>query len=389
MDLDNDAEAISVEAIDLGSDQTASDQAPATLAISGMRSISAGVWHTCLVNSAGAAQCWGKGGGGQLGNGSGEDRNTPVAVSGLSSGVIMISAGEENTCALLDTGGVKCWGYGSPTGYGFIGSSTPVDVSGLTSGVAAVSVGWGHACALLNTGAVKCWGSNRWGQLGNGLTGIGGETPVDVTGLSSGVTAISAGTEYSCAVLHLGGIKCWGRSYSGQLGDGTFFDSRTPVDVSGLSSAVAVAAGGSGSGSSTCALTNSGAAKCWGDNYYGALGNGSMANSSNVPVDVHGISAAVSLSVGDSFACATLSTGALQCWGYNDRGQLGNNQTVNSRIPVGVSELSSGVAAVTTGGFHACALLSSGKLKCWGENTFGELGDGTNIERHTPVDVVF
>jgi len=139
----------------------------------------------------------------------------PVAVS--------VSSGGHHTCALMASGGVKCWGNNY---YGELGdgtgkdSKTPVGVSRLPSGATAISAGYGHACALTPGGGVKCWGENGSGQLGDGTTASYREAPVDVSGLSSGVAAISAGYRHACALMNSGAVKCWGSSYYGQLGDG-------------------------------------------------------------------------------------------------------------------------------------------------------------------------
>ena len=143
------------------------------------------------------------------------------------------------SCALLSTGAVKCWGandYGQ-LGDGSIANATarttPVAVSGLSSGVSAISTGYYHSCALLSTGAVKCWGNNTYGQLGDNSQ-TQRLTPVDVSGLSSGVTAISAGYWHTCALLSTGAVKCWGQNTYGQLGDNSQTQRLTPVAVSGI-----------------------------------------------------------------------------------------------------------------------------------------------------------
>jgi alpha-tubulin suppressor-like RCC1 family protein len=307
--------------------------------------------------------------------------STPVDVSGLSSGVTAIAAGASQSCALTNADAVKCWGGNS---YGQLGngtttdSSTPVDVSGLSSGLSKISAGGFHSCALTSEGAVKCWGWNFYGQLGNGTT-TDSSTPVDVSGLSSGVDAISARGVDSCALISGGAVKCWGYNGDGQLGNGTTTDSSTPVDVSGLSSGVrAIAAGGS----HACALMNAGTVKCWGYNVYGQLGNGTTTNSST-PVDVSGLSSGVSaIAAGDSQSCALTSADAVKCWGYNGNGELGNGTNTNSSIPVDVSGLSSGVSAVAAGSVHICALTSAGGVKCWGDNSYGQLGISLFVTRN-------
>ena len=181
----------------------------------------------------GSLKCWGYNHNGAVGDNTYWDRPTPVQVSGLASGVTAIAAGNSYTCALLTAGGVKCWGANAS---GQLGDgtttqhNTPVDVSGLSSGVTAIAAGNGYTCALLSAGGVKCWGANATGQLGNGTT-TDSSTPVDVTGLTSGVTAVSVGWDQTCALTSSGGLKCWGSDTSGQLGVGTAIQELKPVDV--------------------------------------------------------------------------------------------------------------------------------------------------------------
>ncbi len=344
---------------------------------SGIRAtaVSAGGFYTCALTTSGGVKCWGDNTFGQLGDGTQSRRALPVDVVGLSSGVAAISAGVDHICALTTAGGVKCWGWNYRGKLGD-GSTTrrptPVDVVGLSSGVAAITAGDVQTCALTTSGGVKCWGG-----------GTGNHTPVDVVGLSSGVAAISAGGYHTCALTTSGGVKCWGVGTLGSTPWGETVDS-TPVDVVGLTSGVAAISAGS---NHTCALTTSGGVKCWGSNENGRLGNGSKADSV-APVDVVGLSSGVAaVSAGANFTCALTTSGGVKCWGFNGDGQLGNGTTESSSTPVDVVGLSSGVAAISAGGSHACALTTDGVLKCWGDNQTNQLGDGTREDRPTPVHV--
>ncbi len=192
-----------------------------------------GSYHSCAI-VGGALKCWGENSGGQIGDGSVSPAATPVQVSGLTSGVTAAAVGNSHTCA-LQSGGVKCWGNNS-TGQVGDGSLTqrltPVAVTGLASGVSAVVAGAAHSCALTTGGGVKCWGANSAGQLGDNST-TQRPTPVNVSGLTSGVVAITAGQFHTCAVTTAGVVKCWGSNASGQLGDNSIATRLTPVNVVG------------------------------------------------------------------------------------------------------------------------------------------------------------
>ena len=349
--------------------------------------IAAGTDFTCAVTTAGGAKCWGSGGNGQLGDGNSTSSIVPVDVAGLTSGVASIATSTYHTCAVTTTGGAKCWGLGinGQLGGGTTSASpVPVDVAGLTSGVASISVSGSHTCAVTSSGGAKCWGSNLWGKLGDGTT-TASSIPVNVAGLTSGVASIAVGAGHSCAVTSSGGAKCWGNGSDGRLGNSGTTNSYVPVDVTGLNSGVARIALGP---SYTCAVTSSGGAKCWGSNLWGKLGDGTT-TASSIPVNVAGLTSGVAnLKAGASHACAVTTSGGAKCWGKGTSGQLGNGDTTTSYTPVDVAGLSSGVASLTAGGDHSCAVTNSGVTKCWGVGTLGQLGNGGTASSSTPVDTL-
>ncbi len=371
---------------------------PTDLPLKGVTKIDAGSDHTCAVLSTGGVQCWGYNSSGQLGNGtSGSSNNSSkaVAVLELSSKVTDIAVGGYHTCVLLDTEEVKCWGDNY---YGQLGTKSssikPADaVVGLSSSVANIVAGSSHTCAILTTGGVQCWGINGYGQLGNGDY-KSSSTPVAVTGLSSGTTAIALSQAHTCAVV-LGGVQCWGKNNYGQLGSTRFTGSSSaiPIPVTGssnveLGGVTAVAAGDT----HTCALLSTGEVQCWGWNLYGQCGHNTGIDP-RIPVTVVGLSSKVTaIAAGSSSTCALLDTGEVQCWGANGYGQLGNGDTTisNSYTPVPVIGLSSKVTAIAAGSSSTCALLDTGEVQCWGANGYGQLGNGdTTISKsYTPVPVV-
>lgn len=337
--------------------------------------VEAGERHTCVLTSAGGVKCWGFNHDGQLGDGQGEDRSAPVDVAGLTSGVKAITAGWRHTCAITSGGGIKCWGNNNDGQVGDgteIDRKTPQDVVGLMTRVTAIAAGERHTCALTTSGGVKCWGQNHDGQLGDG-TRKDKVTPIDVTGLTSGVTAITAGWRHTCALASAGGMKCWGNNHDGQLGNGTENDSLTPVDVAGLTSGVTAIAA---RWRHTCALTSGGGVKCWGNNHDGQVGDGTRTERHR-PVDVAGLTSGVkAIASGWRHVCVLMTDGGGKCWGSNHEGQLGDGTGIDRKSPVDAVVIPSGIVAIAAGGQHTCA-LSQGAVACWGENEDGQLGDGT------------
>ncbi len=343
-------------------------------------SVSVAIDHTCAVTVHGAAKCWGLNDDGQLGDGTYTRSFDPVQVKGLNGGVVAISASVGHTCAVMVTGAAKCWGsdmYGElgNNTEGTISFTTPVDVTGLSSGVVAISSGVHYTCARTSGGAAKCWGANYSGQVGDG-TKTERATPVDVKGLSSGVAAISAGGGHTCALTSGGGAKCWGSNDFGQLGTGTKTDSSIPVDVKGLSSGVVTISAG---GAHTCAVARGGAAKCWGRNADGELGDGSR-TSSTTPVGVGGLSGGIAkISAAQQFpqACVVTVHGGAKCWGLNNFGQLGTGNHTSATRPVDVKGLATGVTKISAGGYRACATMRGGGVKWWGQGPLGVGGTST------------
>lgn len=347
--------------------------------------VTTGWQHTCALTESGGVRCWGRNEFGQLGDGTNTHRFRPVDVVGLTTGVKAIAAGVLHTCALLDSGAVKCWGwdFSGQLGDGnYIDRWIPVDVIDLDSPLSSIAAG-GHSCGITVNSGAKCWGSNQFGEIGDGTT-IWRRTPVNVSGLSSHVAQITSGYLSSCAVMEDGSGKCWGSNDYGQLGDGATDDRYLPVDVVGLTGATGIAAGTD----HTCAIVDGVGVKCWGGNEAGQLGDGT-AQPRSTPVDVAGISGTVrAIATGWDYTCAVLENGAVKCWGKNDKGQVGDGTTGIRITPVDVIGLTGGMTAIATGWLHTCAITESGGILCWGENDFGQLGDGTTNEYHTPAPVI-
>ncbi len=301
-------------------------------------------------------------------------------------GVNQVMASALYTCALTNNGSVECWGN-NDLGHLGNGSFTPASVAvntrDLSTGVLAISAKANHSCAIIPGGGVKCWGNNSNGELGNSSITYS-TVPVDVVGLGDPVIAVATGAWHTCILNSNGGVKCWGNNSYGQLGDGTTIQKTTPTQVSNLSQGVVAISVGY---THTCVLTNSGSVKCWGQNSNGQLGNNSRLNKL-VPTDVSGLSNSVlSISAGGEHTCANGSDG-VKCWGSNNSGQLGDYSVTESLVPIAVMNLPGEVSELSAGGAHTCAIVNNGNVLCWGSNSNGQLGDDTTAPvRWTPVSV--
>ncbi len=372
--------------------------------------------YSCFIEGYSGSEgiaCWGQNTYGQLGDGTTQDRSTPVHVAGIKR-AFSVSAGGYHTCALDDyqttAGGgwsVKCWGnnyYGQLGNGSTVDSPTAITVPGLEARAIAVAAGEFHSCALLNDASIVCWGRNNRGQLGDGTTDDR-LRPARVSGLSLlapyGVD-IQAGAEHTCAGIGDGALRCWGANDYGQLGNGTIVDSLLPTQVVGLTHARQFSVGWF----HTCALefipeNETSYANCWGSGSYGAIGDGTyydrttpqgvwiyLADPQTHSYNWQELTNLRSISAGDRHTCAVMPNGDTTCWGSNSNGQLGDGTNYGSAQPITPYKLGeNGAVAISAGTYHTCAILdeTGSPVQCWGSNDNGELGDGTTMESYSPV----
>lgn len=262
-------------------------------------------------------------------------------------------------------------------------SNTCVGQPCADNALVALAAGGDHACALRTGGGVSCWGRNDDGQLGDG-TRTPRSRDVPVMGLT-GATAVAAGLRHTCAVVETGEVFCWGADDAGQLGDGGGPARATPVAVPGVTGAASVAAGAAFS----CALLRDGTARCWGDNTLGQLGDGGAAAARRAPTPVFALAGLRALSAHGQHACAVRDDETLWCWGDNSQGQIGDGTFSPAPQPVRVQPLSA-VTDVAAGLLHTCAATRAEGLFCWGNNNAGQLGrePGGPLPRPTAVPIV-
>ena len=347
-------------------------------------SVTTGVFHTCALTAVGGVRCWGMNASGELGAGTRLSRPSPVRVVGMAAAV-EVSAGGGHTCARTGDGVVRCWGANNARQLGDqsrLDSSTPVKLRGLSTPAAWIAAGNRHTCVVTDAAKVACWGANDGGQLGEGSLLDRGHV-VTVRGLAGDTVRVTAGESHTCALSSEGTVRCWGENRSGQLGDGTFVRRRTPSPVRNLNDVAEISAGGR----HTCAVTTAGAVWCWGANEWEQLGARTRQARSR-PRRVAALAgAATVVAAGDNHTCALTEAGTVECWGANDLGQLGSSVTQMARAEPARVPILGKATAVTSGANHTCALTSSGRVRCWGANDSGQLGDGTFRAHSRPVTV--
>ena len=379
--------------------------------------IVSGAYHTCVLLVDGSIRCWGYSNAGQLGDGLGATSLIPVTPAGIGA-ASDLAAGAYQTCAILaGDGSLWCWGWNY---YGQLGSNvattvsgqpasaSPVKVAGLPSGskVVGVAGAYYHTCAVLSDGSVYCWGKDNGYFLGSAPTTSCYSvpncslTPLKVSGLSSVASAVTTSISGSWALVSGGNLYGWG---IGRFLGTNGVDAPSPLSL-GLTGATS-AAGSSTSGFG-CAVVG-GAVKCWGEDYYGQVGDNKFGVDSQgihlaalVPASVPNPAGsgytAIAVAVGDTHTCAAYSDHSVWCWGGNDSGQLGTTTTSKvgagsdpgSTVPVHVSNLSTAIVGLAAGGSHTCALIVDGSAVCWGDNYQGDLGNGGMTQSTTPVPVL-
>jgi alpha-tubulin suppressor-like RCC1 family protein len=326
---------------------------------------------------------------------------SPVCVRASCVGLRGVAAGGRHTCASFNDGSARCWGDRSSGRLGGGGGF----VTGV-QGAVEITAGADHTCARLSDGSALCWGSNGDGELGDGTTDARG-SPAPVKG-AAGIAQIAAGGGFTCARLADGQVKCWGRNDLGQLGTGAISKRQATAAQGGaapdpapirsgvvLVPSVAGAQALSLGRAHSCALIQGGRVTCWGDNsvsQHGRGGGGEPAPGKVRPAppkplaSVRGLKDAAEIALGEAHACARLTSGGVRCWGDNTQGQLGDGTTKSKPAPAEIKDLT-GAAALALGTAHACALLQDGTVRCWGSNAHGQLGDGTTTSRPTPAPV--
>jgi alpha-tubulin suppressor-like RCC1 family protein len=342
-------------------------------AIATAAEVSTGVGATCIVDGDGQFRCWGVNDYGQVGDGSLRSALVPLVIDTGLSNRLGFASRYKRTCAWSPSQ-VRCWGKNF---FGEVGRARsrseprPGAVSNVTS-ISAVALGSTHTCAVAG-GLVRCWGRNHYGQHGTGQRNNGGASPTTAMDIT-GAIAVAAGDGHTCAIDD-SGVRCWGNNETGQLGQGTTTEYElVPGPTVALpTKPVSVHAGNHHS----CALLDSGDVFCWGANNRGQLGQPATVTSTGTPVRVELGAPAAAVALSQSGGCASLTTGAIACWGEGSHYQLGNGTAEDSFTPVEIAQLA-GVRGLTRSSSGGCAIRSDGRLVCWGSPW--NLASGTSPE---------
>jgi alpha-tubulin suppressor-like RCC1 family protein len=358
------------------------------------RAVSAGGLHTCGIRTTGRLYCWGSDANGQLGNGAVTgNQTTPRQVAGGHTTWTSVSAGLFHTCGIR-AGRAYCWGNDGDeqlgNGPGATNATTPRLVAGGFTNWTNVDAGDEHSCGRRGNGALYCWGDDTHGGLGDGPPELGVHSPVQEDTGALNWTVAGVGNQFACGRRTTGELFCWGANFSGQLGiPGSSFEEAAPVEVDGGLTTWATLSVGT---LHTCSRQTTGRLYCWGTDGEGQIGNGLPLGSEHTPVEVQGGHTTwTSVSAGGVHTCGRRTNGRLYCWGDDDFGELGNGaaNTGDRPAPVLVAGGATNWTGLSAGGAHTCALRSTRRLYCWGWDQFGQLGNGgpSPVAVPAPVEV--
>ncbi len=355
--------------------------------------ISLGTEHSCGIKADDTLWCWGDNTHSKLGDNTTKPSLIPLHIGTAS--WLEISLGDQFSCGIDGNNHLYCWGSNTSNQQGHLptGSTNAIDMTVPTSvdmdvsSWLSISSGDAHSCAIKTDETLWCWGSSSYGQAAQATKTT--KTPTQEPSLSLWLK-IEADGNHSCAVRKDSSLWCWGNNTFGQLGNGTTRLSTIPAPVLDESIWIGLSLGVDHS----CAIKDDKTLWCWGDNSQSQLGDNST-NNSTIPTQIGLATTWSSLSLGNQFSCGiqtdttiTPTSQTLWCWGKNDLSQLGHTP-VNNKIP-SLVDLATDWTAISAGDSHACAIKTQSPnqyLYCWGDNTYGQLGQGDNLAELTPKQV--
>ncbi len=344
-----------------------------------MVKIATGDSHTCAITQAGKLYCWGENTAGQIGDGTYIHRSYPVEID-AGTQYAQVSCGSSSTCAITTAGALKCWGFNDAGQVG-VNSVVTTNVTHLPSlvdsGVTyiAISVGYRAACGITSAHLLKCWGQNDKGEMADGTTVNTRYVPV-ATDAATAYAKVAVGQGNVCAITTGGVLKCWGAGTvdsirSGMVGDGTAIQRLAPVEIDSGTLYAEVARGDY----HACGITTAGVLKCWGANYGGQLGDATTTLRLS-PVTVDAGTQYSELELGSGNTCAITTAGVLKCWGYEHHGEFGDQLYERSVSTPKVVDAGVNYAQIAMGAHYLCGITTAGDTKCWGHNSYGQLGAG-------------
>ncbi len=346
-------------------------------------SISAGSSHSLALRTDGTLWAWGYNFTGQVGDGSNISKSTPTQI-GTSNNWVGISGGMIHSLALQSDGTMWSWGYNGEGSLGdgtTIGKKTPVKIGVSSNDMLVIVSGIFHNMALKSDGTLWAWGLNDYGQLGDG-TYLMKNSPIQVSNDHDWI-GVAVGSQSSYAIKSNGTLWAWGRNNNGQLGDGTNSDKALPIQIGTSNNWVYVY---SSMGSSSFGIKSDGTLWAWGDNSLGQLGDGTQIMKL-IPIQIGTSNNWIQVLAGNGHTIANKSDGTIWSWGDNSFGQLGDGTTIAKLVPTQIGSSNNWLSVSSLGSSHTLALKSNGTLWAWGKNANYQLGDGTNVNRKSPIQI--